>query len=873
MTASHPARIVSTLVLTGILTMTSHAASPLETLRKSNDGLHRFVLDNGMVCLVKEDRSAPVCSVQIWVGTGSIHEQEFLGGGLSHYLEHMLFKGTTNRAPARVTKDIDEAGGQINAYTSYDRTVYYCNLPGKNWRVGLDVLGDCVMNASLPEEEWKREQDVIVREMAMGRDDPNRVMHLLMFSTAYREHPYRHPVIGYEDVFRSMSREQLTTYLHRRYTPDNMIAIIVGDVPGAEVEQSLRAMFSGFKRRATPPVVVPREPEQVAPRSARKTGAFNVSRVGLSFHTAHFNHPDAPALDLLAAVVGQGRSSRLYHDIKETKRLAHEIDAWSYTAKEAGLFAVTATYDGENEAALLAAMDAQIAAWSTGKFTKDEIEKARRQILVHELGGLQTASGQAASYGSGEFYTGNPRHGEFYLEQIQTITPERLREVAAKYLTGPNRSLVFLSPADTNANAAAKSAPAAAGGGVTKMTLANGVRLLVREDHRLPFVNFSAVIGGGLLSESEANNGITQLAAELLTRGTAKHTAGEIASRVESLGASLGSFAGRNSFGLNGHCLTENLDEMFGLFSECLLKPAFDQTEFDKQRVVQLASIREQREKPMYVAQQSLRQTLFPGHPYRWDTAGSEASLAAIKRDDLAAHYRRLASSGNLVLSIFGDITAERAKALAEKFLGALPQNGVPVLASEPPAPKLPVRVELRQPKQQAIVLLGFPGLDVKDPRTDALAVLQGSMSGLSSDMMIEIRDKRGLAYYGGAMAMSGQQAGLFVLYCGTHAAAAAEVEKLMRDEIKRVTVDGLRDEEWKRAREQMIAEQAMDLQDNGGLAQTCAINELVGLGYANAFERPARLQAITGPDIRRVAADLLKADREAVTIVLPETK
>lgn len=866
-------RIVLTAVLSGIFTMTAHAASPLETLRKSNEALNRFVLDNGMVCLVKEDRSAPVCSVQIWVGTGSIHEEEFMGGGLSHYLEHMLFKGTSNRAPARVTKDIDEAGGQINAYTTYDRTVYYCNLPSKNWRVGLDVLSDCVMNASLPEEEWKREQDVIVREMAMGRDDPNRVMHLLMFSTAFREHPYRHPVIGYEDVFRSMSREDLTTYLHRRYTPDNMIAVIVGDVSGSEVEATLRKTFAGFKRRATPTVVVPAEPEQVAPRSARKTGAYNISRVGLSFHTTRFSHADAPALDLLAAIVGNGRSSRLYHDIKETKRLAHEVGAWSYTAKEAGIFAVTATYDAANETALLAAIDAQIASWSAGKFTKEEIEKARRQILVNELGGLQTAEGQASSYGSGEFYTGNPRHGEFYLRQIESVTSDRLREVAAKYLTLPNRSLVFLSPADTNGAAAATSAPAAAGGGVTKLTLANGVRLLVREDHRLPFVNFSAVFGGGLLSETEANNGITQLASELLTRGTSKHSAAQIATRIESLGASLGSFAGRNSFGLNAHCLTENVDEMFGLFAECLLKPAFDAGELDKQRTVQIAGQRAQREKPMFVAQQELRRALFPGHPYRWDTAGSETSLASITRDDVAAHYRRLASAGNLVLSIFGDITAERAKALAEKFLGALPQNGVPLFTSEPPTPKLPARIELRQPKQQAIVLIGFPGLDIKDPRTDALSVLQGSLSGLSSDMMIEIRDKRGLAYYGGAMAMSGQQTGLFVLYCGTHAAAATEVEQLMRAEMKRITVDGLRDDEWHRAREQIIAEQAMDLQDNGGLAQTCAINELVGLGHAYAFERPARLQALTGPDIRRIAADLIKPDREAVTIVLPEAK
>lgn len=865
-------RCTFALAALGFSAMTSHAAPPLDTLRKSNESLHRFVLDNGLVCLVKEDRSAPVCSVQIWVATGSIHEQEFLGGGLSHYLEHMLFKGTTNRGVGVVTREIDEAGGMINAYTSYDRTVYYCNLPSKNWRVGVDVLSDCVMNASLPADEWKREQDVIVREMAMGEDDPHRVLHKMLFSTAFREHPYRHPVIGYEEVFRAMSRDDLSNYLHRRYTPDHMLAIVVGDVAGAEVEATLRRTFAGFKRKASAPVVIPREPAQIAPRVARKTGAYNVARLGYAFHTVALNHADAPALDVLAAITGQGRSSRLYHDIKETRQLAHEIDAWSFTGKEAGMFGVSATYDPDKEPELTRAIDGQIESWCRGEFTKAEVAKAQRQVLVNELGGLQTMSGQAASYGNGEFYTGNPRYAEFYLEQVQTVTPDKLREVARRYLTVPNRSLVLLTPETTRATNAV-SAAAAPGGDVRLRTLSNGIRLIVREDHRLPFVSFSAVMGGGLLSESGENNGITQLTADLLTRGTARHDAEEIARRFETLGASLAAFSGRNSFGLNAHCLTENTDEIFGLFAECLLKPSFPAAELDKQRVVQIANIREQHEKPMFVAQQALRETLFPDHPYRWDPNGSEASLGNIGRDDVAAHYARLASAGNLVLSVFGDIAADRAAALAEKFFAALPENGRPALTNAAPRPALPARVERAQQKQQAIVLIGFPGLDLRDPRNDALAVLQRAMSGLSSDMMMEIRDKRGLAYYGGAASMSGMQAGMFMLYCGTRPDVVPQVEQLMREQMTRATSQGLRDEEWKRAREQLIAEQAMDLQDNGGLAQSCAINELLGLGYLHEFERPARLQELTAEQIRGIAAALMQPAREAVAIALPEKK
>lgn len=855
------------------MTNASAATTPLETLRQSNDRLQRFTLDNGLVCLVKEDRSAPVVSVQVWVGTGSIHEQEYLGAGLSHYLEHMLFKGTTNRAVGVVTKEIDSAGGMVNAYTTYDRTVYYCNLPAKNWKVGVDVLSDVVMNASLPEAEWKREQDVIVREMAMGDDDPGRVLHKLMFSTAFREHPYRHPVIGYEDVFRAMNRDALVDYYHRRYTPDHMIAIVVGDIAAKDVEAQLRASFAGFKRRATPPVVVPREPEQVAPRTARKTGAYNVARLGLVFHTVPLSHPDAPALDLLASIIGQGRSSRLYHDIKETRRLAHEIDGWSFGAKEAGLFGVTAVFDAEKESDLLAAIDAQIAGWSKGSFSQEEIEKARRQVTVQELSGLQTMAGQASSYGSGEFYAGNPRHAEYYLEQLQAVTSDRMREVARRYLTPQNRSLAVLVPEQTNAAVSAPVAAATSNVDVVKRVLPDGITLLVREDHRLPFVYMSAVMAGGLLSETEANNGITQLTAELLTRGSKACSAEELARRVERLGASISAFAGRNSFGLNAHCLAEDADEVMDLFASCIESPTFPAEELEKQREVQIAAIHEQREHPMFIAQEALRQTLFPNHPYRWDPNGTEQTLATLTREDVAAHYRRLATRSNLVLSVFGAIDPERAEKLAIKYLDRLPAGAAPKLADMKPAPSLPTRVERRQPRQQAIVLLGYPGFEAKDPRNTALAVLQRSLSGLSSDMMIEIRDKRGLAYYGGAASMSGMQAGMFMLYCGTQPNATAQVEALMREQIARVTTAGLRDEEWQRAREQLLNDQASDLQDNGGLAQSCAINEIVGLGFRHDFERPARLAAVGAAELRDVAQALMQAQREAVTVVLPEAK
>lgn len=844
-------------------------AGPLDVLRASHASVRRTVLDNGMVCLVKEDRSAPVVSVQIWVGSGSVHEEEFLGAGLSHYMEHMIFKGTATRGPAEITKAIDDAGGEINAYTAQDRTVFHADLPAKSWKIGVDVLADAVMHASLPEDEWEREKQVILREFAMGYDSPEREMNKLLWSTAYRVHPYRLPVIGHEDIFRTMTRDTLETYFRRHYVPDNMITAVVGDIRPDEVEAYLREVFAGFTRKARAAITLPQEPPQVAPREARKTGAYHVARLVFAWHTVPLSHPDAPALDVLASIVGQGRSSRLERKLKEQAQLVHEIEAWSFTPKDPGLFGISAVFEPDRETDVTDAILKEVETWTREPFTADELEKAKRTMLVSELGALQTAGGQAGSYASGEFYAGNPRFGEFYLASVERVTAAQLEDVARRYLSPDTRTLVVLAPAGEAAGAATggESADALQ---LHRIELSNGVPLLVREDHRLPFVHVSAVLAGGLLSENATNNGITQLMADLLTRGTPTRTAEQLAEEIERLGASLSGFAGRNSFGLQASGLSADLDKLLECLADCLLRASFPADELEKQRALQLAGVRQQREQPMFVAQEALRETLFPRHPYRLNASGTEASVAAIAREDVAAHHRRFVTRSNLVLSVFGDVTPDQTRALAEQYLGALPAGPRPAMHVEAAPPELPAKVKRREPREQAIVLVGFPGVDVADPRVDALSVLQRACSGLSSDLGIEIREKRGLVYYVGAFSLVALDPGFFAFYAGTQEDAVPEVERLMDEQVARIAGEGLRDEEFNRAREQLVAAQDMSLQNNGELAQTCALHELYGLGYRYPFELPDRLSRLTPADVQRAAASLFDPKRKAVSLVLP---
>lgn len=861
-------------IIVAFLGMTLHVASAKEQalapLQAASDRLRRFTLDNGMICLILEDHSAPVVAIQYWVGTGAIHEERFLGAGMSHFVEHMIFKGTPTYKPGEITKAINDAGGKINAYTAMDRTVFHTDLPSKNWLLGLNILSDAIQHPLFPEEECRREQEVILREMAMCQDDPDRVHNQLLWSTAYAVHPFRIPIIGYPDVFKTMTRADLKEFFDLHYGPDSMVLVVVGDIDPQKVEAEIRRLNTGFLRRARAPVIVPQEPPQISPRSARQTGSYQIGRLHIAYHTVALTHPDAPALDLLATIVGQGRSSRLNVTIKEKLRLVHSIEGWSFTPGEPGLFGISAIFDPGRDQEVLGAIEKEIAEWIDHPVSRAELDKARKLFLAGELMSLQNMNGQAGKFATGEFYAHNPGFSIGYLRQIETVTPQDLQRVAARYFQPQNRTVAWLVPETTNAPA---STPAAIGlNSVQKLILKQGTPLLVREDHRIPLVYVCAAFRGGLLAEKESLCGISRLMSELLIRGTPHHSAEALAMEIESMGANLIPFAGQNSFGIQGHCLKEDAPRLLSLMAECLAQPTFPEEEIGKQKKIQAAALAEQNEQPFVVAQQTLLGMLFPDHPYRWNPLGTTDSIARISRADLAAFHKQMVGSRNMALAVFGSATPDEARAMAEKAFDEIPA-GTPVQWAQKGAAKaavLPALTEQREPKQQTIILLGTPSVDLRDPRCDALHILETAMSGLSGGLAHEIREKRGLAYYMGASFRPGIDPGLFMLYAGTRDDVLTEVQGLMTNELNRMIVEGPTQEEIDRARKQIIASWEMGLQDNLGLATSCALNELYGLGFDYNFSLPHRMNTLTRENVRHAFATIADPRRLAISIVRP---
>src|SRR5881398_3461108 len=244
------AKFSSTVLLFMMVNLKAATTEPSPVITFPPTSAHKWILPNGLTIIVQEDRSAPVASVQAWCATGSIDEDQHLGAGLSHILEHMLFKGTKTRGKNKIAQKIQDVGGYINAYTSFDRTVYWIDVPKAGTSVALDILSDAMMNSTLPQDEYAKEQEVIRREFAMTMDDPDRMAGQLLFATAFQRHPYRLPVIGQLEMFNQLTQEDVLRYYKTRYVPNNLTFVVVGDVETETVYQQLDAFFEDYPAKS-----------------------------------------------------------------------------------------------------------------------------------------------------------------------------------------------------------------------------------------------------------------------------------------------------------------------------------------------------------------------------------------------------------------------------------------------------------------------------------------------------------------------------------------------------------------------------------------------------------------------------------------------
>ncbi len=849
------------------------AAADLRLLEKLwRQPVERTVLPNGLTLLVQPAHTAPVAAVQVWVRTGSIHEGGQTGAGLAHFLEHMMFKGTARREGRAISATVQAHGGNINAYTTFDRTVYHIDLPAVHTGLALDVLADLVLHSTLPPAEVDKEREVILREIAMTRDDPDNRLAEALFATAFREHPYRHPIIGHREIFAAVTRDDLLAHYRARYVPDNLVVIVAGDVDPAAVRAAVAQHFGPAPRTGLAPVFIPPEPAQLAPRAVRLFEDVEVTRAGLAWPIPGLTHPDAPALDLLATLLGHGDSSVLWQSVRERARLVHSIDAHSWNPGGQGLFYLSFTCEPGKHAAATAAIHRELERVAARGFTAAQIRKAVRQSAVGEVNSRKTMGGLAARLGAAEVVAGDLRFGETWFRRLARVTNAGLRGVLRAHLVPARLTEISLDPV-----AARPAPPVGAGRAVsvpdfTLETLPNGARLLLQPDNRLPNLHFRLLCGGGPVQEPAGERGVTALLATLLTRDTRRHSAAEVAERIEEVGGSFYPFSGNNSLGLAVEVLPGDSVRALAVLGDALLAPAFHPASFAIERDAQIADLRLADDDVVELGRRRLRARFFGAHPLALDAAGDIPGLQALSPAGVAAHWRRLGVAGNLVLAVAGDFDARKLGPKLRALLAKLPRGpaGGPVSDPSPPFPPAAGDFLEQQPREQAVVFQAFPGPGFLSEDFYTAEVADELFSGMSSRLFERVREEQGLAYFVRAARVTGVEEGMFYFYAGTAPGKETAVLAEIDGEIARVQAGDLAPGELARCQTRLKAARVMGLQTNSSRAMQAGLGVLYGLPPNDWQNYDARIDAVTVDALRGFARRRLTRAARVQLIVRP---
>ncbi len=848
----------------------------------------RFALGNGMRTVIDPAGRSDAVAVYVWVNVGSADEPAGLEGA-AHFVEHMVFKGTRSFGVGEVAAAIEGLGGDLNAWTSFDETVFHATVPAAGAIATMNVLAEMLRTARFDPRELGRERKVILEEIRGGQDDPDSVLCEATYASAWPDHPYGRPVIGTTRSVRGMSVEALRSFYEHHYQPANACLAVAGSVDVEEVSRAARALFGGGgtapPREARPPVGGAR-----APRALRR--GFEACLVELAFPGPGLGDPAVARLDVLCAALGGGAASPLEARLRLKEGLCLSAEAGYSPERDGGMAVVSLhAHEGAATSAVAAARE-EIEAARAGSLTEEIVARARGQILAGRVFGRETVDGRAHALAFHTERMGGPDAWIAYDEAVAAVTPADVTEAAQRWLAAGREVATALVPAGErlrlqrkNAAAPARETPSPEASAPpvfpadrvsatvaapvssrrlrsvqdrTRFVLPNGLRVVLDpEDGEVAAIRVAGL--GGALGERRARAGRTTAWARLVVRGAGERDALAFAAAVESLAGTLGAAGGRSTQALRGEFVADRFEAGLELLADLLLRPSFLEPELERVRAEIAEALAEREDHPEYLLSERLWATATGGHPFGLPALGTEASLKAHSVAGIRAGHRRWAQARNLVVAVSGAFDPDRVRRQIEALLAGLPA-GSPLALPEPPThPPATRRISLRSGREQAHIAWAFPGVSVDDPTQPAVEILAAVLGGQGGRLFVELREAHGLAYSVGASSNEGVHPGLFICTVATDPGRAAEAEARLGESLARAAAGEITDEEVERARRYLLGGIALDLQTAGARASLAAYTELYGqdgLRYREGVAR--RLEQVSIDGVRTAAARIL---------------
>lgn len=838
----------------------------------ANEAVFRKQLENGLTVLARTSPPRDLVTINISIKAALLHENEYLGSGISHLIEHMVFKGTSNRRPGEIEKEVRSYGGVIDGSVSSDATVYQLTVPTNYFPNALSLLKDMLLNAAFDQAELEKEREVILKEIKMNNDDPEKRTILSLFSNAYIRHPYKYPAIGFENLLKDLTRADLVKYYNMRYVPNNIVISIVGGISEQDAVSAVEKEFKNFRSPDYKPLNNgEREPAQTGKRVVIDRMETTLSYLALGYHSTSINDKDMFAADVLSMILGRGEGSRLNKILVRDKRKAYTVSASNYTPQDPGLFIITAILDENNIEDAEKIILEEIEKIKEGDILDEDLQRAKRTVLSDYILSREAIEDQARDSGENELITGNYDFSSRYVEGVKKVSKSELRRAAMRYLDEGNLTEIRLEP-EKNTPLPGLSVPKELiEDKIEKTVLPNGLTVLTRKSSKIPAVSITIAFSGGLSVEDENNSGISNFVAGMLLSGTEKRKEPDIKDAIENLGGEIVPFSGFNSFGVNINILKDDVDTALDIIGDIVTDSVFPQELIERDKLLVLGRIKDEDDNIFQKGALFLRKSLFKNHPYAMRYTGEVGTVASFKRNDLIGFYRAFCVPNNTIISISGDIDKQKTIKKIESLFKNTERKEIPKAVLNTATIDKIDRKNFSMDREQSLLMVGFKTVSITNPDRYPLDLLNTIMSGMSGTLFASLRDKHGLAYTLGCSQKLGLDTGFMLFYVATTKEKLDAAEKSLFEQIRLIRDKLLTDEDVASARRELISNYKMFMQTNTAHSFQSALDELYGIGYDNLYKYEDEIKKVTKEDIKRVADKYLDLNAYAEVIIQPD--
>lgn len=859
----------------------------------------REVLPNGVRLLVREMRAAPAVALNLWVGSGSADDPEGLGG-LSHFVEHLLFRSRDGRAD--LAREVQEAGGHLNARTGCDHTMYHEVVPPDGWEGVLSAQAAALGAPGFDPEAVTSERAVIIEEAKGGEEIPESFVWRRLMETVFLRHPCRRPVVGTEEGLAGVRATDLRRHFDRHYVGSNVVQVVVGDIDADRAVEFARGALSPLPAGPLPDRPAVREPRQDRPRARCFAGEVAQSYLAVGFRIPHVLHEDLPALDMACGLLGVGRSSRLRKLLQVGGGLVSDVGAGIVGLRDAGVLLVRAVAAESGPVPVIAGIFRGIA--ELGAVAPDAAEMRRAVRRLEAAYVLEHEVPDAVAHTMGFFeMLGDYRRGDDYLDRLAAVSPSDVRRVVGTYLDAAVSTIVAYVPpglelsdeelresAESGAEIARRRHRGAARerpGPYTTETfrrpllvaersaedvvveeMQSGGRLLVSHSAALPLVSIALGFRGGFVEEPEGREGITYLAENLTTRGAGGRTAARLADEMESYGSAVATVVDRDGFGQGAAALSRHFRDITALLAETVLSPTFAPAQVEALRAEVVAEIGEIMDHPLRRATARLLPLIFPGHPYGRQLRGTPESLASLGRDDVEQWHRSIVGSDRLVVAVVGDVRPAEAREVIADVLSGLGRSAVPERANAVGTPD-GGRIEFAgAARGRSTVAIGYPGTAARDPDSLVARLISRSISTIGGRLWTALRERGPHAYFAGSSYVSLRESGALLVHVMVPAGREDDAVEAASAVLCEVASGGFSEEELDRAKRHFSGTYRLSMQRGSTRAATHVMAELLDVGYERVARTPELVSALTNEDVKRVARRWMDGPGRAVAVV-----